>query len=251
MNATDVWGEIALEPGESRTVELGTLVLHLKRTVGELWLHAGHDAAAEPKWTRWALPPEAGIHVRPAVPDRLAVVSHENPYNLPPRASARVFVRIPLNVQVVVREADEPDVVIADVPTLVLSDTWWGTFTEGELAYWISTAARAEITPDLFLPHLAMCPFRLTNESKEALPIRHFAVRVTHLTLFASDDRIWTDEVRVRYEGSEEGSEIDFPARPPAECPDGRAIASPRSTSPRGLRALTFDKLITLTSMGV
>ncbi len=251
MNDIDVWGRIDLEPGGAQSVELGTLDLRLKRTASELWVHAGRDASAEPKWTRWAVSPKAEVHLIPAVPDRLAVVSHETPYNLPPRGNARVFVRIPLNVQVVVREAKEPDVVVADVPSLVLSDTWWGKFTEGELAYWISTAARAEITPDLFLRHLAMCPFRLTNESKEPLPIRRFAVRVTHLTLFMSDAHIWTDEVRVRYEGTDEGSEIEFTGHPPEESPSGRELAPPRSSSPKGLRALTFDKLITLTSLGV
>lgn len=192
--------------GGSRQLELGTLHLTLERTPKEVWLRMHRTPGGDPEnddWLRWAAPKEARIEVRPAIPDRLVVVSHEHPYHLPPGGRSQVFVRIPLFVQVVVIDGDS-EVVVADEPSIVLSDTWWGSFTEGELAYWLTTKARAEVSDDLFLPHIGMCPLRMVNDSHEALPVERFAVRVPHLSLFSDHGRNWTDQVNVRYEDAPE-----------------------------------------------
>ena len=251
MTHPSPWGEVPLRPREPQVFELGTLRLVIQRVAKEIWIQTqrGPDLADPDAgdWQRWAAPMESHIEVRPAVPDRLLVVSHEHRYHLPPRGETRFYVRIPLFVQVVLR-SEVGEVVIADVPSIVLSDTWWGTHIEGELSYWLTTKARVELTDDLFLPHLGMCPFRLLNDSPEALPVERFAVRVPHLTLFSEAGHNWTDEVNVRYEDSPEGSEIRFATSAPAEARAAGLIASPRVESERGFRARTFDRLRSLSS---
>ena len=247
MTDADPWGELVLPPEEPKTIELGTLRLGIRRAAQELWVQPRRapevvDLDGGP-WQRWAVGNASGIHVRPAMPDRMLIVSTEHSYHLAPGAESRFYVRIPLFVQVVV-STEKGDVVVADVPSMVLSDTWWGAFWEGELAYWLKTTARIEVNDDLFVPHMGMCPVRLMNESPEALPLDHFAVRAAHLTLFSEGERsYWTDEVRVRYEGAPEGSAIRFQGKAPSEAPDARLIAPPRMPSQRGFRARTFDRL--------
>lgn len=221
----------------------------LERTQREVWLQvrrSGDDAVEDvEEWRRWAVPEGALLSVRPVTPDRLVVVSQEHPFHLPPHAEARVYVRIPLFVRVVASGSGrEREIVIAEVPSVVLSDTWWGTFTEGELAYWLTTSARAEVTDEVFLPHVAMCPFRFANRAEDALPVERFAVRVPHLTLFADGEHIWTDEVRVRYAAASEGSEIGFAGRPPTEAPGATRLADPRVPSRRRFHARTFGRLL-------
>lgn len=245
---TRSWGELDLARGESETVDYGTLRLVVERREGEVWLQirraAGEGTAHSEEWRRWAIPDGARLSLRPAAPDRLVVVSQEHPFHLPPHAEARVFVRIPLFVRVVASAPGSGEIMIAEVPSIVLSDTWWGTFTEGEIAYWLTTTARAEVSDHLFLPHVAMCPFRFANKAEDALPVERFAVRVPHLTLFADGAHMWTDEVRVRYAAASEGSEIGFTGMPPAEAPDAKRIADPRIPSRRRFHARTFGRLL-------
>lgn len=246
------WGEVRLEPGETHEMELGTLRLGLRRTANEVWLRAARsdDDDDDTPWRRWAAKRGIRVEVRPAVPDRLLVVSHEHEYHLPPNGKSRTFVRIPLFVQVVLTW-EGGEIVAADVPSVVLSDTWWGTFTEGELAYWLTTKARAELTEDLFVPHFGMCTLELVNDSPLALSVERFAVRVPHLSLFTGQDRTWTDQVSVRYEDSPEGSEIRFSRKAPAEAGETSRIAAPRIPLGRSFRAKTFDRIRTLSNLGI
>lgn len=250
------WGALDLAPGETTELTIGTLHLVVRRHATEIWLRvereAERDERDEPalEWERWAVPEDARLHLRPAAPDRLLVVSHEYPFHLPGRRSARVFVRLPVFVQGVVTSSDLDDLVVLDAPSVVLSDTWWGTVQEGELAYWLTTKARAEISDELFVPHMAMCPVRLANDSAEALPVDRFSVRALHLSLFRSGTKLWTDDVGVRYLSAAEGSEIEFGGTPPTEEPDATRVSDPRIGIRRGLQARTFDRLRTFSMLG-
>ncbi|MDZ7778541.1 MAG: hypothetical protein U5R14_01210 [Gemmatimonadota bacterium] len=254
MTHSPPWGTLDLAPGDSTELTIGTLRIVVRRQDTEIRLRVGRDVdwdeEADADWERWAVPEDARLHLRPAAPDRLLVVSHEYPFHLPGRRDARVFVRLPVFVQGVVVSAELDDLLVLDAPSVVLSDTWWGTIQEGELAYWLTTKARAEVSDELFVPHMAMCPVRLENESNEALPVDRFAVRALHLSLFRSGSRIWTDEVGVRYLAAAEGSEIEFGGSPPAEAPDAVPVSEPRIGIRRGLQARTFDRLRTFTMLG-
>lgn len=244
------WGPLPLVPDEPLTVRAGTLRGTLKRHRGELWVRTARGEGPDSEWDRWSVDDEATVFARPAPPDRLLVVSHEHPFHLPRRRQARVFVRVPLFLKLVVRDPGGDELVLLDAPSLVLSDTWWGTVQEGELAYWLSTKARAEVKPDIFLPHLAICPVQFENQSDEALLVDKFAVQAIHLSLFRNEERTWTDEVRVRYLAPAEGSEIRMAGEPPAEDPEAERIAEPRVSIRRGLQARTFDRLRSLTTLG-
>lgn len=239
------WGDVALHAGDETTQRLGELTLRLRRTRDEVWFHGTHgdpDDAEPEEWNRWALEPDEHVALRPRLPDRLVVVSTEQPFHLPPHGRARVYLRIPLFVALV-RAGWETETTLTQFPTMVLSDTWWGTFTAGELGYWITTKARREVSDDLFDPSLAVCAVDLTNEAGEPLAVERFAVRVAHLTLFARGNQVWTDEVRVRYEGAPEGSEIRYTGQAPDRAGTVDKLAPPREPPPRGLTALTFGRL--------
>ena len=248
------WGEVDLADGETRTVDLGTLRLITRRTADEVWIQSQRwPSLSDPEegdWNRWAAAADSVVSLRPAMPDRVLVVSHEHSYHLPPRREGKVYVRIPLFVQVVLQEHRQEQI-LADLPSVVLSHTWWGTLAEGELGYWLTTKARAALTDDLFLPHFGVCPLRLANGSGDALPVQRFALRVAHLSIFSDGMRSWTDEVRVAYEGSPEGSAITFGEEAPREAADAELLASPRVRAARGLHMWTFDRLRSLSHLGL
>ncbi len=257
------WGPVELEPDRPVGRRIGPRDVWFLFREGEIRLAdrpAEGDGRGEPPdapddpsaWSRWAVPAPKGqgirdlrsarVTLRPAVPDRPLIVQPEVPFALLPGAEARVFVRIPLLIRV---EAERPTgdaILLRTIPTLELSDTWWGGFVDGDLCYWLPTTARREVTRSLLEPHLLVCPLRMVNESGTDLKVEKLSFRVEHLSLFADPPGFWADESRVRYQGETEGSQIDMTGRPPEEARSATLVSAPPAPV-RGLRALTFHRL--------
>ena len=256
-----MWGRHAL--GEDIAFEVGPLTVRLHTENDELWISeersggrvaegtAGDPAAVVDQsglvWTRWAGPSSDEVIVTPVFPDRAVVVSPETAFNLSPGAEARIFVRIPLWVRLTFAEAE--DVPLLEAPTVVMSDTWWGDFASGDLAYWLPTTARRRISDDLLRPHLVVCPLDLVNESREILPVEKLSVRVTNMPIFQASSGLWSAPTRVTYEAVDEGSRVDIGKRPPKEAAQARLLTPARVEPARGLRASTFGRFMSLAGL--
>lgn len=256
------WGEHPLEAGETLALELGPLRVRVRSTGDEIWLdhdpggrrrearRPGSRPDGEEDWIRWPVPETAeAVRLVPRFPPRPVVAEPDRSFRLLPRTRARIFVRVPLWVRVEAGAGDPRP--LTEVPSVVLSDTWWGGFTDGELCYWLRTTARRRVPPDVHRPHLAVCPLELRNRSDEELPVERIVLRVAHLSLFARDDHLWADETRVHYRGPEEPSEIEVSGARPEEAADAVRVADPREPPPhRGFRALTVARLRSLPGLG-
>lgn len=257
------WGRHELEPEEPLALQIGPLVLRARSMADEVWLsHAPGDGTRGSRstvsssgpdgeeWVRWPVPDGTGsVALSPVFPPRPVVAEPDRAFRLLPRARARIFVGVPLWVRVTV--PGDPGRTLTEVPSLVLSDTWWGDFTEGELCYWLRTTARRRVSPETRRPHMAVCPLELSNRSDEELPVEKIVLRVAHLSLFAEDGRFWAGETRVRYRGANEASQIDVVGERPAEAPDATRVADPREPPPaRGFRAFTVARLRSLPGLG-
>ncbi len=263
------WGEVALVPDTPVSRRIGPREFWFLFRQGEVRVAdrpATPESGDDPPptdasaWSRWAIPgaaaedAEARVRLRPDVPERTLIVQPELPFSLLPHAEARIFVRIPLRVRVeFVLDAGAPapagSVLLRTVPTLELSDTWWGGFLEGELCAWLPTSARRVVGPEHLEPHLAICPLLLRNQSSVDLRVEKLAFRVEHLSLYADRTGFWSDESRVRYQGDAEGSQIDMSGSPPPEAEDPALVHAPVLPA-RGIRALTFSRLRSLAHFG-
>lgn len=258
------WGVHDLPAGGTGTVEIGPLELWVRFRAGEIWLaHAsgdwtrsGGDPAREPPsdeegWVRWPVPEgTGGLRLSPVFPPRTLVVKPELSFRLLPHSGARIYVRVPLWARVEATGGEE-DVTLTEVPSVVLSDTWWGEFTDGELCYWLPTSARRSVGPDLFAPHRAVCPLDLSNRSEGELEVEKIALRVAHLSVFRGAQGLWSDVTRVRYRGENEGSDIDVAGRAPEEAgSEARRVTPPRTPLTKSFRTRTFSRLRTLSGLG-
>lgn len=266
------WSVHDLEEGVDRRFEIGPLGLRVRWIAGELWLaHArtedegtrddgtiqrrtGPDTPEalldEPEeWARWSAGGD-GVKLRltPVFPDRPLVVGPEHSFHLLRGARVGIYIRVPLWVRVELLGRQET--VVTEIPTLVLSDTWFGDVTEGELCYYLPTTARREVTPELFEPHLAICPLQLSNPSEDDLAVEKIALRVAHLSIFGRGDELWSDRTRVQYRGEAIGSDLRITGRPPEEAPGAELITPPRTPMGRGLRARTFAQLRHMPGLG-
>lgn len=252
------WGRYRLEPGVPRVLNVGTRELAVARKADEIWVMEGPGArqaiqSPDPNpaciQSRWASgDDEVEIEIRPAFPDRPLVLRPENPFHLLPDARARVFVRVPLWIRVEV--PGDGGGLLAEVPVQILSDTWWGQLHEGEICYWLPIRARRQAGPDIYRDDRILCPLLLTNRSREELPVEKLLLRCTHLSVFRGRGSLWSDEVRVRYRGEAELSEIDLTGKPPPEASGAPRISGPRSPEPKGLTAKTFASLKKIPGIG-
>lgn len=254
------WREHDLQGRGLVTVQVGPVRLHLEAVAGEIRVawersaalegpwdeHAWVQDPGELGWARWAPGPWTGrIALTPIFPDRPVVVTPADPFHLMGGAEARIYVRLPLWIQLQTVDQDGTAPLVA-IPTSEWSDTWWGTPEEGELCYWLQTRARRAVTEVLFLPHMVICPLDLVNRSPGELHVDKIALRVEYLSLYVQDAAIWSDATRVRYQGEAEGSRLEMAGRAPREAPRATLLAPPRVKMARGFSARTFARLRSL-----
>ena len=257
----DLWGGRPVPAqGELQRLDIGPLTLWLSADDGELWItHSRAPEGGEPdrslpddaQWSRWALPEgQRHLHLSPVFPDRPLVVKPEHDFTLMRRASARIYMRVPIWVRVEVM--DRPGgrrALLTEIPTVTLSETWWGDVRDGEMAYWLMTRGRSKVTPDLFDAHLVISAVQLDNLSEDDLQVQKLSLRVEHLSVYEKEGWLWAEEVRVEYHGEDEGTEIHMDDNPPPEAA-GATELSPARMQGRSFKARTFARLRALSGWG-
>lgn len=233
------WGECELSAGERKAFRRGPLLLLLERREGEwriAWRYdapggaqADPDAVGDDDWVRFATEDEGAVlHVGPCLPDLPVVARPAGAFEVLGEQSARIYVSVPLWVRLTLQ--GDRNVVLAEVPTVVLTRTWFGTTVRGELCYGLRTRARREAEPAA--DPMAGAPVLMQNRMPSSLPVKKICLRVPHLALYGTDDdAIWTEETRlsVRHPGEET---VEYGGAPPPEAP-GSAELAPRRCDPK------------------
>ena len=244
------WGPHALPPGGvEQSIQVGPLAFRMREEAGEVHVAWSRDPSAaalgggeEADWQRWATAgPVAAIRCMPSFPVRALVVVPETPFHVTPGASARIYIRVPTVVNLQLE--DDRETPLLSVPTLVMSNTWFGTPVDGELCFWLPTRARRTLITGHIEPHLVVCPLQIENHSREPLEVEKVAVRVEHLGIFSDGAGLWADETRVTYLADEEGSDLDMAGVGPREATGATLFVSPQTPLTRGFRARTFARL--------
>lgn len=257
-----IWGEHELAKTKIRSFAIGDLQLWCKQKKNEIHIATLRGSSNEESlsqsenppenvtWSRWALKKEhSKIRISPIFPDRPIVVKLESQLKINLKAQAKIYLRVPIWLKIELANRDATALV--ELPTVTLSNTWFGTFADGELCYWITSGARQEIEPDPDRPFMAICPIVLINNSERDLVVEKICLRVTNLSLFFDETQLWADETRITYKGEEATSQIDFSARPPLEAPQARLLSLARIPVKRGIVAQTFASLKDFAGLGV
>jgi hypothetical protein len=258
------WGVIGLGEGDVARWRAGPSTAWAERCAAEwrIW-HDPHgpsaaeaparvDAAPERAPTlrfAFAEPPDT-LDLTPALPDRAVVVRPTSPLALPPWQQATLVVATPafmaLRVEVrgVRRRATEVrPVLLTDLPTERLGDTWLGPSTrEGELAYVLRTTAALQAEDAPTEAHRVVTPLTIDNRSDLPLRIERVALPMASLALYADPrGRLFSDGVTFTREGDGEGAaSIGSGA-----APDRTLLARAREASGLGAAiGKTFARLL-------
>lgn len=209
------WQPVNLKEGQCWHYAIGPLHLYLQRA-DDQWLLAWEQAGDTEKDYKLSsgeidsLPaeliaarfvfkqPPTGFCLTPKLLERPVVVRTHQPVYVPPGERIVFYISSPVCVNVTLLS---PEVIVQELPTLRLSDTWFGPSTLiGELCYADRTQARNSRAEVPLRPHRAVTPITVHNSSKELLTIEKLSIPVPYLSVYGlTDGTLWTDSVLLEH----------------------------------------------------
>ncbi len=224
-------------------LELDRLTLSLRHGPEECWLEYCYNSLVDGE--RCAGPQQSmrfllskggdGIRIAPQLADRPVVTRPLVPTELLPRERTTLLVSTVVWARIHVGEQT-----LAELPTLRLSDTWFGANTRrGELCYATQTRARLQKDHLSNSAFRAITPITITNEGIDNLKLERINVPVPHLTLYCDGERFWTSALSVIREKNLGTAELHIDAKPPTNAV---TVAQPR----RPIRGGVFDRAVDL-----
>jgi len=256
IDYSKLWKPHAVAKGQTLELELGALKLWVHRGFQDWHLAYESDAREHERfslsqnddlfnpdreWTRWILNEKVEeLRVQPLLPDRSIIVRPEMPMCLMPRQSVQFFIGIPIWLSLVFGARKEQAV---EVPSMALTNSWFGTFTEGELCYALKTTAKLHQHDMLPAAHRAVFPLEIKNASAERLKFVRLCIRPQYLNMFQGENRLWTSKGRVSYRGEDKWSRIVYASGAPDYDQADAMVGKARDAMKRGALLNTFDTL--------
>lgn len=210
------WREThTLETGESLTLRLGELRLVAERLDSEWNFYWSHDSAVErgADFERGRAGTGAGEHAsncrypfremlsairfEPGLADRPLVIRPVMPLYIPPAESLKLWVSSPVWCRVILCGPREVALNL-DLPTVVLSETWFGPDTlNGEVGYASRTRARmtAGAESQDCAGHRARTPIVIHNEVSEIIKIERLNLPLESCSLYEEPGGLMTETV--------------------------------------------------------
>ncbi len=192
------------------------------------------------EWHRWVLPSkDRYMRLSPMMPDRPVVVKPESEIRISAGAEALFFVAIPVCLRIYAGHAEEA--LVCEVPTVVMSNTWFGPPHEGELCYSLRTSARRTLEGMPRRAHQAMCPVHISNTAAHDLEFTRLCIQMGHLSVYRGDAQMWTEKVHVQFRGVDQVSQIRYESSAPAFDNARQQIGQPRDKGTRHFARKSFD----------
>lgn len=142
--------------------------------------------------------------LKPRLLDRPLVVKTRQPVRIPAHQKTTFFISSPVSVAVLLSMPEsprEPELLLEALPSLRLSDTWFGPDTrEGELCYAARSEARHSRDELPLRPHRAVTPVTIENRSNQWLTIDRLSIPLPCLAVYGSDrGALWTDPISLQH----------------------------------------------------
>lgn len=254
---------ISIPDKEAVKIQLGKLIVYLKREIDELRFAREYTENPKDKitytfhkklrndgdleWTRCILGPDyTQVELVPKMPDKPVVVRPHLAVQVPQGMVSSFYVGIFVWLQIFgVRKTSK--VKICEFPTVKMSKTWFGDNESGEICYILKTQAirkKEDTTPTFY--H-ATCPVHVSNNSEGMLDFKRICLHAEYLTLFSDGNRLWSNEANVYFKGADQVSQINLSNTSPRDASNCVKVADPRMTAAPSIvkRSFYFLKYLT------
>lgn len=208
-------------------------------------LAIGESEAAPPddNRQRHVLDTEAGlVRLQPTLMERPVVVRTLEPVFLSSGESTTLYIRTPLSLSVCVGDAAR---VLCEIPTLELSDTWFGPNTrEGTVCFAARTHARTALAELPRRPHRAISPVQIRNRAPSALSLERLSLPVPALGLYGDERHgLWTESLTLERDDDDDVAALRVRDGAPGEAPGASAVAAARAPVSRGAAVRAFSRI--------
>ncbi|MFT5394812.1 MAG: hypothetical protein ACI8PT_005024, partial [Gammaproteobacteria bacterium] len=221
------WSQHSFSENQCASFEIGPLRFWLHRTRDE-WRVAQEygekpnacvhtldaDVPGSADWQRWIAVTDRRVRLVPAMPDRPVIVRPEARFAISPGASGTFYVRIPVWVRLVV---GDKDTLLSELPTILLSNSWFGAPDDGDFCYSLRTTAQRDLDAYDPQPFRARCAVHVANRSAtDELNIQRLCLRARSLSVYEHKGMLKTNDIKVDYHGEDQLPDVEHLAGPPA-----------------------------------
>lgn len=213
------WGSFVIDEEQSRFFKIGGIILCLDRYNREWNITSYREGDLPPDVTTTTKPPAGTpapiqpkkpyktfsaqasneMTLKPTLPDRALLSQLEHPFYIPVGETLSLYISSPLWIRIA---AGSPAILLDEIPTEVLADTWFGKNTlEGELCY----ANESRCSPRLEeLPRdttRVISPIMVINQSRETLLLREIKIPLPELSVYCdAQNHLWTEQLNIYQE---------------------------------------------------
>ena len=227
------WGSYEIEAGQSRFWRVGNIVICVDRFSNEWYIassqvdsledlpEADKDSAATKlniphdklNFKTFTFRTQAQLSLTPVLPDRPLASTLERPLYIPGDEEILLYVSSPVWVRV---ETGNANIILDEIPTFILSDTWLSTNTiEGQLCYAGYTHCSAHLKTLPSGPDRIISPLFIRNYSKKLLLLTKLTVPLPYLSVYSdADNFLWTEQLYLYREGDHH-PEVEVAKGPP------------------------------------
>jgi hypothetical protein len=237
-----MWTKYSIKEGTLYTWKGGTKEVLLKKREKEWLFHVKDDLelqneilfeeglsqGSDLEWSIFIGDKKSDLHLSPALPDRPIVVKPSTAVKILPGKEVLIFVQVPLYLQFY-NEVVKKENLIFESPTQELSSTWFGEPDAGSLAFSLNLDFAEILKKPVKVSPTIICPIHLVNESEDALDVQRLLLQVEYLHVYANKNELWANEVKIRFKGENEVSDVQYINKAPNFGENLRQISAPRS----------------------
>ena len=156
---------------------------------------------------------QAEIELKPVLADLPLASKLERPLYIPGGEDILLYVSSPVWIRI---QTKKGKIILDEVPTFVLSDTWFGPNTrEGELCYAGHTYCSPHLKDIPAGPDRIITPMLIKNHAKQMLMLENISVPLPYLSVYSdSENFLWTEQLYV-YREEDESPEVEVAKGPP------------------------------------
>ncbi len=255
-----MWSKVSIEQGRTYYWKIGFKGIYLQKRNKE-WLFSlkdSQDLAKEliygeqtspvdnAEWLTFIGDLSNTVQSLPAFPDRPIVVKPKTALKVLPEKDVLLFIEIPLYIQFY-SDTSKNENLIFECCSQELSSTWFGELDDGTLAYSLPLEISTAFEKSKHASHNIICPVRLMNDSITTLDVQRFLLRGEYLTIYKHEKDLWSNEVKIKFKGESEFSDVQYVNQAPSFVKKTVQIASPRSSKSTNVFSKSFHFFKSLT----
>lgn len=252
------WGTYQVEDGQSRFWRVGNVVICVDRVTNEWHIAScpvGKISDLPENEEDFSIPFEdlafktftfrtqGEIELKPVLADLPLASKLERPLYIPGGEDILLYVSSPVWVRV---QTGKAKIILDEIPTFVLSDTWFGTNTrEGEICYAGHTHCSPHLKEVPSGPDRIISPMLIKNHAKQPLLLEKISVPLPYLSVYSdAENFLWTEQLYV-YREEDESPDVEIAKGPPKALEEIHRLTPARKDihSSSSLKRLFIDNL--------